>query len=167
MDQLTLDRIETFHPIDRDNLRKAYIEANNKLGKNVRLRFAWVYRTSQEQHQLFLKKPKVTNADAWQSIHNYGLAFDIVILYDNDNNGTFEEASWNTKRDGDNDGIADWIEVTLIFEKAGYKNGFIKNGKKWDKPHFQKDFGYKWNDLKKLIDSGKTIIDNGRIYPKI
>ena len=167
MDKITLQRIETFHPIDRDNLRKAYIKANNVLGKNVRLRFALVFRTPQQQAELFKKRPKVTNADAWQSIHNYGLAFDIVLLYDNDGNGTFEEASWNTKRDGDKDGIADWLEVTRVFEKAGFKNGFISNGKKWDLPHFQKDFGFKPRQLKALIDSGKTIVDNGIIYPKI
>jgi peptidoglycan L-alanyl-D-glutamate endopeptidase CwlK len=167
MDAITLQRIETAHPKIREELKDLYIKANNKLGKGVRLRFAWVFRTPQEQNALFTKKPKVTNAQAWQSIHNYGLAFDIVLLYDNDGNGTFEEASWNTKRDGDKDNIADWLEVTKVFTDAGYTNGFLKNGKKWDLPHFQKDFGYKWRDLKKLIDSGKTIESNGIIYPKI
>lgn len=167
MDQLTLERIETAHPLIREELKVLYTKANNSLGKGVRLRFSWVFRTPEQQSVLFKQKPKVTNADAWQSIHNYGLAFDIVLLYDNDGNGTFEEASWNTLRDGDNDGIADWLEVTLIFEKAGYQNGFLSNGKKWDKPHFQKTFGYKPRDLKKLIDNCKTIIDNGITYPKI
>jgi len=171
MDQLTLDRINTAHPIIRDRLLAAYTEANNKLGKGVRLRFSWVYRFPEEQHLLFKQTPKVTDADAWQSIHNYGLAFDIVLLYDNDGNGTFEAASLNTTRDGDGDGVADWLEVTKVFEKAGFKNGFLRNGKKWDLPHFQMDFGNKWRDLKAIIDCGNVIEEmiNGKkyIYPKL
>lgn len=167
MDKLTYQRIEKAHPLIREELKALYTKANNALGKGVRLRFSWVFRTPEEQHKLFKQRPKVTNADAWQSIHNYGLAFDIVLLYDNDGNGTFEEASWNTLRDGDNNGVADWLTVTQIFVKAGYQNGFISNGKKWDKPHFQKSFGHKWRSLKKLMDSNQTITDNGIVYPKI
>ncbi len=86
MDKLTIDRIESAHPVIREELRDFYIECNNKLPKGVRLRFAYVYRSPAEQNALYLKKPKVTNAKAFQSIHNYGLAFDIVILRDKDNN---------------------------------------------------------------------------------
>ena len=167
MDKITLKKIETAHPLIREELKEAYLIANNKmLGKGVRLRLSWVYRTANEQNKLFNKRPKVTNAKAWQSYHNYGLAFDIVLLYDNDGNGTFEEASWNTKRDGDKDNVADWLEVTQIFEKYGFVNGFIRNGKKWDLPHFQKDFGYNWRTLEKLIESGKytTELINGKTY---
>lgn len=35
-------------------------------------------RTFSEQHILFLKRPKVTNADAGQSYHNYGVAVDLA-----------------------------------------------------------------------------------------
>jgi peptidoglycan LD-endopeptidase CwlK len=167
MDQLSLQRIETAHPILRVVLRKAYIEANNRLGKGVRLRLAWVYRYPKEQRKMFLQRPKITNADEWMSFHQYGLAFDTVLLYDNNGDGVFEEASWNTKRDGDNDGIADWLEVTLVFEEYGFKNGFLKNGKKWDLPHFQKTFGYTVRQLRKMIIDKNTIIDNGITYPNI
>lgn len=172
MDKLTLKRIETLHPLIREEVRKAYLEANNKmLGRGVRLRLSWTYRTPEQQNKLYYKRPKVTNAKAWQSIHNYGLAFDIVLLYDNDGNGTFEEASWSIRRDGDRDGVADWLEVTRVFEKYGFKNGFIRRGRKWDLPHFQKDFGYKWRDLYKLIERGRVIVEtiDGKeyIYPDI
>ena len=76
MDTITLQRIEQAHPKIRKQLLQQYKEANNLLGKNVRLRFAYVFRTPEEQSKLFKQRPKVTNADAWQSIHNYGLAFD-------------------------------------------------------------------------------------------
>lgn len=167
MDAITVERISKAHPKIRQELMELYQLADSKLGENIRLRFAWVYRTAKEQNLLFNKKPKVTNAKAWQSIHNYGLAFDIVLLYDNDNNNTFEQASWDIKKDGDKNGIADWLEVTNVFEKEGWKNGFIRNGKKWDLPHFQKDFGYKWWELKAIVDKGNVIKEGNYIYPKI
>jgi peptidoglycan L-alanyl-D-glutamate endopeptidase CwlK len=147
MDQLTLDRIENLHPKLRAKAREDYIAANNVLGKGCRLRYSYTLRTFAEQDALFLKKPKVTNAKAGQSFHNYGLAFDIVLLYDKDGDGKFEEVSWDMKRDGDNDGMPDWLEVTTVLIKRGWSNGFISNGKKWDFPHFQIDFGLSWQTL--------------------
>lgn len=164
MDQLTLSRINEFHPKKRDLLLQKYIEANNKLGKGCRLRFSYVYRSPEEQVELFKKRPKVTNAQAWQSIHQYALAFDIVLLYDKELNGNFEEVSWDMKKDGDKDSIADWLEVTKVFTDAGFTNGFLTNGKKWDFPHFQMDFGLTWKQMKAKIDSGDYIeqIQNGK-----
>jgi len=166
MDQLTIERIKTAHPKLRAELLQQYKEANNLLGKGARLRFAYVYRTAKEQNDLFNKRPKVTNAKAGQSIHNYGLAFDIVLLYDNDGNGTFEEASWSQVRDFDKDSIADWKEITDYFKSKGWEwGGDWKSFK--DAPHFQKTYGHSWRTLKPLIDSGKIITENGYIYPKI
>jgi peptidoglycan L-alanyl-D-glutamate endopeptidase CwlK len=164
MDEITLKRIEEFHPVRRDLLREKYKEANNKLGKGCRLRFSYVYRSPEEQHKIFLQRPVVSKADSWQSVHNYALAFDIVLLYDKDGDGKFEEVSWDTKRDGDGDGIADWLEVTKIFTEAGFTNGFISNGKKWDFPHFQINFGLNWRQMKAKIDAGQYTeeIQNGK-----
>lgn len=167
MDELTINRIKEAHPILRDRLLVHYKEANNLLGKNVRLRFSYVYRSPQLQHQIFLQRPKVTNADSWQSIHNYGLAFDIVLLIDKDNNGTFETVSWDMIKDFDLDITPDWKEITQYFLYKGYTNGFISKGKKWDFPHFQMDFGFDWKTLKARVDKGITIVDNGIVYPKI
>ena len=109
----------------------------------------------------------VSAGDSWQSIHNYGLAFDIVLLIDKDNNGTFETVSWDMVKDFDLDKTPDWSEITKYFLSKGYTNGFISNGKKWDFPHFQKDFGFHWSALKQRVDNGITIVDNGIVYPKI
>ena len=159
MDKLTLKRIKEAHPILRDRLKKDYLYCNNKLlGRGVRLRFAWVFRTPEEQRALYDKKPKVTNAKEWQSIHNYGLAFDIVLLYDNDGDGRFEEASWDMTRDGDFDGIADWVEVIKLFKSRGYEWGGNWNSIR-DYPHFQQTFGYDWRYLKKEYEKGNTFID--------
>jgi peptidoglycan L-alanyl-D-glutamate endopeptidase CwlK len=176
MDNLTIQRIQTLHPKIRAKALEAYTKANNVLGKGVRLRFSQVYRTAQEQDALYAQgrtKPgkRVTNARAFQSHHCHGLAMDIVLLYDKDGDGNFEEVSWDMRRDGDRDGVADWLEVTRVLEAHGFKNGFITNGKKWDFPHFQMDFGYNWRQLKALIDQGKVIKETieGReyIYPII
>lgn len=165
MDAKTLEIINEAHPKIRVKLLAAYKEANNKLGKGVRLRFSKVYRSPQEQEIDYRKKPRVTNAKAWQSFHQYCLAFDIVLLYDKNGDGVFEEASWDVKKDGDKDGLSDWLEVTKVFTDAGFKNGFITKGKKWDLPHFQMDFGYTWQDLKKMISNGnyKEETVNGKV----
>lgn len=166
MDQITIQRINEAHPKIRKQLLEQYKEANNLLGKGSRLRFAYVYRSNELQDKLFNQKPKVTNAKGGQSIHNYGLAFDIVLLYDNDGNGTFEEASWSMIRDYDKDSIADWMEVTNYFKSKGWQwGGDWKNFK--DNPHFEMNFGHTWRTLKSLLESGKVIDDNGIKYPKI
>ena len=157
-DKITVERISKSHPKIRQELLSLYLECNNMLPKGVRLRFAYVFRTPEEQHALFLQKPKITNADSWQSIHNYGLAFDIVILYDKDGNGTFETASWD-----DNEY---WKTVVNFFKSHGYEWG--GDWKKFkDKPHFQKSFGFDWKTLKQRVDREIILIDNGIIYPKI
>ena len=154
-DNLTVERINTAHPKIREELLEDYLECNNTiLGKGVRLRFTSVLRTDEEQNKLFaigrtVKGKKVTNAKAGESYHNYGLAFDFVLLYDNDGNGTFEEASWDLIRDGDQDKKADWMEVVNFFKKKGwFWGGNFKNFK--DYPHLQKTFGLHWRFLKTL-----------------
>jgi len=166
MDEITLQRIERAHPKIREQLKQDYIDANNLLGKGARLRFAYVYRSNVEQDALYTKRPKVTNAKGGQSIHNYGLAFDVVLLYDNDGNGTFETASWDMVKDYDKDSKADFMEVTNFFKSKGYTwGGDWKSFK--DAPHFEKNFGFDWKSLKQRVDKGVTIVDNGITYPKI
>lgn len=154
-DKITLERINTSHPLIREDLQKLYVAINNQLPKGVRLRFSHVFRTNEEQDDLYKKRPKVTNAKGGQSIHNYGLAFDIVILFDKDGNGTFETASW--KQD------EHFAKVVSFFKKNGYTWGGDWTSFK-DNPHFQKDFGYTWRTL---IDLEKFTDTNGISYPKI
>jgi peptidoglycan LD-endopeptidase CwlK len=166
MDKITLDRIKEAHPRIRESLRQQYIEANNLLGNGSRLRFSYVYRSHELQDRLFNQRPKVTNARGGQSIHNYGLAFDIVILYDNDKNGTFETASWDMIKDYDKDGKADWMEIVNYFKSKGWIwGGDWKSFK--DGPHFEFNFGFDWKTLKARVDRDITIVDNGITYPRI
>jgi peptidoglycan L-alanyl-D-glutamate endopeptidase CwlK len=166
MDQITLDRIKEAHPRLRDKMLEDYIAANNLLGKGVRLRFAYVFRSNALQDKLFNQRPKVTSAKGGQSIHNYGLAFDIVLLYDNDGNGTFEEASYSMIKDFDKDALADWKEVTDYFKSKGWECGADWKKIK-DAPHFEFNYGFDWRTLKARVDKGLIITDNGITYPKI
>lgn len=146
-DQITLDRIALLHPKVRQQVQDMYMHANNKLlGKGVRLRFTHTLRTFAEQDKLYLQRPKVTNAKGGQSYHNYGLAFDIVILYDKDGNGTFETASYAFD---DN-----FKKVVAYFKSQGWAwGGDFKSIK--DNPHFEKTFGYSTNQLKTILNQNK------------
>jgi peptidoglycan L-alanyl-D-glutamate endopeptidase CwlK len=163
-DQITINRIKLMHPALVEPTLKMYDEICEALGNNVVCRFAYTLRTNQEQDaiyaqgrtKLFDSKGRrlgiVTFAKGGQSYHNYGLAFDIVLLVDKDNNGTYESASWDIKGDFDKDGIKDWEEVTKIALKYGYEF-LTKNGKRWDFPHFQKTFGLSIKQLQKLTNN--------------
>jgi peptidoglycan L-alanyl-D-glutamate endopeptidase CwlK len=161
MDSITLQRIQTAHPKLRAELTKIYEEICAVLTSRVICRFHFVFRSIAEQDalyaqgrtKLFDSKGKrlgiVTNAKGGSSFHNYGLAVDIVLLIDNDGNGSYESASWDTKKDSDKDGISDWLECVAIFKKYGWEWG--GDWKRFnDAPHFQKTFGYTTAQLRKL-----------------
>jgi peptidoglycan L-alanyl-D-glutamate endopeptidase CwlK len=149
MDKITLDRIELLHPKLRDEAKAIYTEICQALTGKAMCRFAYTLRTFAEQDALYLQKPKVTNAKGGQSYHNYGLAIDIVLLIDKDNNGSYETASWDTKNDFDGDQKSDWQEIVSIFKRYGWEWGGS-----WatfpDMPHFQKTFGYSIVQLQEL-----------------
>ena len=149
MDKVSLDRIELLHPKLRAEAKLIYTEICAALTGKAMCRFAYTLRTFAEQDALYLQKPKVTNAKGGQSYHNYGLAIDIVLLIDKDNNGSYETASWDTKNDFDGDQKSDWQEIVAIFKRYGWEWGGS-----WatfpDMPHFQKTFGYSISQLQEL-----------------
>lgn len=190
MDKISYDRIATLHPNLREKARIDYELANGLLGKGVRLRISYALRSFAEQTALFAQgrqslaeinrlrkiagmkpivsseaKNKVTNAQAGLSYHNYALALDIVLLYDKNGDGVFEEVSWDLKRDGDKDGISDWMEVTKCLVDRGWENGFWTNGKHWDKPHFQYTYGLSIKQLQEKYNAKDFI--TGTNYVKI
>lgn len=177
MDKLTLERIELLHPKIRQEVRNIYLnEICPALSGRAICRFAYTLRTFSEQDALFAQGRTrlfdnsgkrlgvVTQARGGQSFHNYGLAFDIVLLVDSDRNGTFESASWDTVRDFDNDRTSDWMEVVNIFKKHGYTwGGDFKRFK--DAPHFEKTFGFTHQGLLR-IHNNKNFI-SGTTYVNI
>lgn len=172
-DKITLERIQLMHPKLRDELLEEYLQINTKLAKGIRLRFSQTLRTFAEQDELYAqgrtkKGSKVTNAKGGQSIHNFGCAFDIVILYDLDLNGSFETASWNEKKDFDKNGKADWFEVVEFFKSKGWSWGGEFRSI-YDSPHFEKTFGNgTWRPLLDKWNKGQTFVDgNGKKYVKL
>lgn len=103
-------------------------------------------RTIAEQNGLYAQgrtKPGqiVTNAKGGYSYHNFGVAIDFALLLPNGG------VSWDTKRDGDGDGIPDWDEVVADAKSLGWVwGGDWKSFK--DLPHFQMDFELSTGDYR-------------------
>ena len=163
-DSATLKRIDLMHPKLKKEILEDYLTINTRLPKGIRLRFSQTLRTFAEQDALYAqgrttKGKIVTNAKGGQSIHNYGLAFDIVLLYDLDGNGTFETASWDENKDFDKNGKKDWFEVVDFFKSKGWSwGGDFKS--LYDSPHFEKTYGNTWKTLQSKVKKGET-------YPSI
>lgn len=153
-DQITLERIKLLHPKLVAEVNGIYEDICSCLSGSAICRFAYTLRTFSEQADLYAigrTKPgkRVTQAGPGLSMHNYGLAVDIVLI-----NGT--SASWETKKDFDGDGKADWMEIVTIFKQHGWAWG--GDWRFTDDPHFEKSFGHSVRDLldlynKKSVDS--------------
>ncbi|OBS12527.1 peptidoglycan L-alanyl-D-glutamate endopeptidase [Elizabethkingia miricola] len=144
MDKITQERIAKLHPSVRNEVTAIINECNANLTGRSQVRIAQGLRTDQEQAALYaqgrtIPGKTVTNAKPGQSIHNYGLAVDIVLIIDG------RTASWDTKADWDKDGIADWMECVAVFKHFGWDWGGNWATFK-DMPHFEKK-GYKWSVL--------------------
>lgn len=161
-DEKTIERIATAHPAVRNELYLIYDEIREALNGKAIFRVTRVWSSFAEQDVIYQQgrsKPGkiVTWAKAGFSYHNYALAVNFVLLVDRDNNGTFEEASWETNVDFDGDGQADWMEIVNIFTKYGWEWGGNWNKPKTDKPHMQKTFGYSVVQLKEKWDKKEFI----------
>ena len=158
-DKITLDRIELLHPAVRQEVKDIYLnEIIPALSGKAICRLAYTLRTFDEQNGLYAQgRTKlfdangkrlgvVTKAKGGQSIHNFGLALDIVLLKDSNSDGKFESATWETNIDFDKDGKSDWMEVVNILKSHGWTwGGDWKSFK--DAPHFEKTFGHTWKTL--------------------
>jgi peptidoglycan L-alanyl-D-glutamate endopeptidase CwlK len=129
-DKLSEDRLLLLHPKVRDTFKK-FIEECEAQNPEWTLRISQGLRTFAEQQALYDQgrtKPgkKVSNAKAGQSLHNYGLAIDLVELDD-------KVVDWNF----------DMKKLAPIAEKYG-----ITCGSKFrsfpDLPHFEINFGKNW-----------------------
>lgn len=168
-DKVSEQRIQQLHPLVREDVKKLIEKVESGFPTNIAVRIVQGLRTIQEQNNLYAQgrtKPGaiVTNAKGGSSFHNYGLAIDFAILVDKDGNGTYDELSWDIKKDNDKDGVADWLEVVNTFEAAGWEWGGKWSSIK-DYPHLQKTFGYSWQHLLEKYNAGQLI--EGTQYVKI
>lgn len=150
-DSISQERVNLLHPAVRSEVAATIDKVESGFPPNMKVRIVQGLRTIKEQDALYAKGrtspgPKVTNARGGKSFHNYGIAIDFAIMYDKDNNGSFEELSWDLLKDGDKDGRKDWDEVTVAFEAVGWEWGG-----RWrtfvDYPHLQRTFGYTVSQL--------------------
>lgn len=144
-DILSLQRLQKLHPRVKETFRQFIESAEMEL--NITLRITAGYRTAAEQDALYAQGrttagPKVTNAKAGQSYHNYGLAIDVVELVNGKPNWGF--AYEKLKPIADRFGLV-W---------GGTFKGLV------DKPHFEKSLGHTTAQL-------ANIAKDGRGYPLI
>lgn len=144
MDEISLKRIELLHPAIREEVKNALLHINKKLlGVGVRMRITQGLRTIAEQNELYSQGrtkagKNVTNAKGGQSFHNFGLAFDFVILLDKKGDGSFKDTSWVVDKN--------WMVVVNYLKSLGFVwGGDFKTFK--DTPHFEKVFGNTWQKL--------------------
>lgn len=162
-DNISEGRLLKLHPAIRDEVRLLINKAEERLPFTA-VRIVQGMRTFAEQDALYAQGrtkpgPRVTNAKAGASFHNYGLAIDFALLYDKDKNGSYETLSWDILKDMDRDGEADWMEVVEIFEQAGYTWGGRFSTIK-DNPHLEKGFGLTWRQLLAKHNAGEFLETN-------
>lgn len=164
MDKVTLDRIKLIHPNLQGELGKIYLDICEALDGRAECRFTHTLRTFAEQDALYAQgrtKPGkvVTRAKGGDSMHNYGLAVDIVLM-------VAGKPVWDIKTDYDKDGRSDWMEVVDIFKRYGWEWG--GDWKFFDAPHFQKTLGHNIAELKKYWNSKRVFTaENGQKYIRI
>lgn len=162
-DKISIERIEKLHPAIRNKVKDTYLNTNMKLPNGIRLRISQGLRTVAEQDALYAqgrttKGKIVTQAKGGTSWHNWGLAVDIVILYDLDGNGSFETASWDENKH--------WMMVVSEFKKAGFAwGGDFRTFK--DSPHFEMTFGLSTSIALSRFKAGDVIVDSGMKYINI
>ena len=127
----------------------------------LHFRIAQAFRSPAEQMALWIKgrdiagqiihpREVVTMARPGRSWHEYGLAYDVVLVAPNG------IVSWDIAMDGDLDGIRDWQEVGVAGEKVG-----LEWGGRWikfrDMPHFQLTRGLTYEVAATMVAGGRKI----------
>jgi phage tail protein X len=136
--RLNADRLGTLHPIVAVR-GHSMLELCAHAGLSLLVTQA--LRTWEEQNALYAQGrtapgPIVTNAKGGESYHNFGLAFDIVVL------DSIGKADWDTAHPG-------WAQAAQLGKSAG-----LEWGGDWttfkDLPHFQYTGGLKIADCRAL-----------------
>lgn len=159
MDKVTLLRISQLHPWIKNDVLLIFQKAWKK---GLFFRMSFGFRTPQEQADLYSlgrdkngkivdKTKVVTLAKPWSSWHNYGLAFDVVLL-----DKSSGEPVWDRTKDLNGDAKRDYDQFTEIAKSFGFEwGGDFKTFK--DYPHFQKiPMGLTLSKAKSLAFAGIT-----------
>ena len=147
--------LKYLHPCMRDKIESALDECHQK---GLMVHVFESYRTPLRQKQLWGKGRndpgrKVTNAQAMQSWHNYGLAFDLV--FDGDERDGIQ---WSWEGDYNNEVVggdkrSDYMRVGEIFESYGFEWAVRWKTFK-EMPHFQMVNGLTVQEAEKIFNEG-------------
>lgn len=149
---LTLDEVKSKSAARLIGLNAAVLAGANALiqrtyAKGIPIVITQGLRTVAEQNALYAQgrsKPGsiVTNARGGFSYHNYGLSIDFALLLPDG-----QSVSWDMKRDGNRNYIADWQEVVQEAKGLGFQWGGDWTSFK-DYPHLQMSFGLTIDQLR-------------------
>lgn len=149
---LTLDQVKSKSAGWLGNLHPVLLAGATELirrsyARGIPILITQGMRTIAEQNALYAqgrtkKGAIVTNAKGGNSYHNYGLAIDFALLLPDG-----KSVSWDMKRDGDGDKIADWQEVAQEAKKLGFEWGGDWSSFK-DYSHLQMTFGLTTAELR-------------------
>lgn len=149
---LTLDQVKSKSAGWLGNLHPVLLAGATELirrsyARGIPILITQGMRTIAEQNALYAqgrtkKGAIVTNAKGGNSYHNYGLAIDFALLLPDG-----KSVSWDMKRDGDGDKVADWQEVAQEAKKLGFEWGGDWSSFK-DYSHLQMTFGLTTAELR-------------------
>jgi len=139
-DQITNQRIKTLDPRLQQPATNFINDTQDWTG--VKLRVSEAYRSVADQNAYYQKgrdaqgnvidpSKVVTYAKGGQSYHNYGLAFDVVIM-------SKGQPNWATPITPD---------IAAFGQQQGFEWGGTWPTPKTDNPHFQMTFGQTWQSL--------------------
>lgn len=142
-DQRTEANIATLLPKTQIAARKAMIAAKSLSGLTVQILSGT--RTYIEQTALYNQKPKVTNAKAGQSNHNFGIAFDI---------GIFKGKVYYTGKNAIENKA--YIDISKLIKPVG-----LEWGGDWnfvDQPHYQLPTNKSVAQIRMSLENGKPYV---------
>lgn len=153
-DAISIPRVRKLHPAVANEVAETidHIEAGWPV--KVAIRIVQGLRTIKEQNDLYAQgrtKPGkiVTKAKGGSSFHNYGIAFDFALLFDKDENGSYETLSWDENNPY-------WQVVVKAFEAKGWFWGG-NFSTIHDAPHLEKKFGKTWQECLVMYQEKKFI----------
>lgn len=162
----SIHRLETLHPLVRDEAIEIYYECLDRLKGRAEPFVVQALRPFEEQEALYAQgrtKPGniVTNARPGLSYHQYGLAVDYALIL-----ADGKTISWDFNKDYDNDNTPDFMEIVQVHSEYGWKwGGTFKSIV--DKPHFEKAFGYSVRQLLALYNQKRFYPGSSQNYVKI
>jgi len=157
-DKITIERLKLIHPIVRAEACKLFEDAATHLHMTPTnfIRTAYTLRTWALQAEIYAQgrtKPGkiVSNAQPGYSMHNYGLAFDIVVIKDG-------QAIFDNKNEL-------WVQFAEVAKSRGWLwGGDFKSFK--DYPHFEKS-PRSIRDLLAKYNSGDMFTDGAQKWVRL